>query len=217
LRALSSYPFRSLLILGWLFFSAAFAHIVGERWLTASGNHPLVAQWNQLVDSHADFSTQHKLKQVNHFFNRNLRYGEDSEIWRSNDYWATPLESMLLGRADCEDYAIAKYMTLKVLGVPTEQLRLIYVRAKMGGAHSPISQAHMVLGFYATPTSAPLILDNLVDDVMPADQRPDLTPVFSFNDAGLWTGNATTPAASATERLSRWRDLLAKMQQEGYE
>lgn len=124
---------------------------------------------------------------------------------------------MLLGRADCEDYAIAKYMTLKLLGIPTDQLRLIYVRARMGGANSPISQAHMVLGYYAAPTAAPVILDNLVDDVMPADRRPDLTPVFSFNDAGLWTGNTTAPAANATERLSRWRDLLAKMQQEGFE
>lgn len=209
--------FRLLLLLTWLSLSAALAHSLGERWLVMSGNNPIVAQWNQLLDNQSDRSTTHKLKQVNQFFNRSLRYGEDSEIWRSNDYWATPLESMLLGRADCEDYAIAKYMTLKLLGVPTEQLRLIYVRARMGGANSPISQAHMVLGYYASPTAIPLILDNLVDDVMPADQRPDLTPVFSFNDAGLWTGNATTPAASATERLSRWRDLLAKMQQEGYE
>ncbi len=201
----------------WLTGSLAIAHSLGERWLVVSANNPIVQQWNQLLDTQQDRSTTHKLKQVNQFFNRNLRYGEDSEIWKANDYWATPLESMLLGRADCEDYAIAKYMTLKLLGVPTEQLRLIYVRAKIGGANSPISQAHMVLGYYTTPTSNPLILDNLVEDVMQADQRPDLTPVFSFNDAGLWTGNASTPAASATERLSRWRDLLAKMQQEGYE
>lgn len=74
----------------------------------------------------------------------------------------------------------------------------------------------MVLGYYESPTAIPLILDNLVEDVMPADQRPDLTPVFSFNDAALWTGNSANPAASATERLSRWRDLLAKVQREGY-
>lgn len=209
--------FRLLALLVWLSLSAALAHNLGERWLLASGHNPIVAQWNQLLDTQHDRSTTHKLKQVNQFFNRNLRYGEDSEIWRTHDYWATPLESMLLGRADCEDYAIAKYMTLKLLGIPTDQLRLIYVRARMGGANSPISQAHMVLGYYATPTAAPVILDNLVDDVMPADQRPDLTPVFSFNDAGLWTGNTTAPAANATERLSRWRELLGKMQQEGFE
>lgn len=212
-----NHRLHALLILSFFSFSVALAHSLGERWLAASGHNPIVMQWNQLLDSQSDRSSTHKLKQVNQFFNRHLRYGEDSEIWRSNDYWATPLESMLLGRADCEDYAIAKYMTLKLLGVPTEQLRLIYVRARMGGANSPISQAHMVLGYYATPNATPVILDNLVDDVMPADQRPDLTPVFSFNDAGLWTGNATAPAANATERLSRWRDLLAKMQQEGYE
>jgi predicted transglutaminase-like cysteine proteinase len=207
-----------LSLLGLLLLSAtALSHTLGERWINISGHNPIVTQWNQLLDTQTDRSNTHKLKQVNQFFNRSLRYGEDSEIWRTNDYWATPLESMLLGRADCEDYAIAKYMTLKLLGIPTDQLRLIYVRARMGGANSPISQAHMVLGYYASPTSTPLILDNLVEDVMPADQRPDLTPVFSFNDAGLWTGNAAAPAANATERLSRWRELLAKMQQEGFE
>lgn len=192
------------------------AHPLGERWIQQSQNNPIVVDWNQLLDSQADRSLTHKLKQINQFFNRKLRYGEDSDIWRSKDYWATPLESMLLGRADCEDYAIAKYMTLKLVGVPTEQLRLIYVRAQIGGAESPISEAHMVLGYYESPTAIPLILDNLVEDVMPADQRSDLTPVFSFNDAALWTGNNTNPAASATERLSRWRDLLAKVQREGY-
>ena len=46
---------------------------------------------------------------------------------------------------DCEDFSIAKYMTLLMLGVPAEKIRMIYVRANIGGA----SQAHMVLGYYA--------------------------------------------------------------------
>lgn len=206
----------SLSMVGWLALNWAFAHTVGDLWATVSKNNPIVLQWNHLLNSLSEASTHQQLTQVNQFFNRNLRYGEDSEIWRTNDYWATPLESMQAGRADCEDYAIAKYMTLKLLGISTEKLRLIYVRAKIGNASSSISQAHMVLGYYATPSAPPLILDNLLDDLMPANQRTDLTPVFSFNDAGLWTGSATNPAANATERLSRWRDLLAKMQQEGY-
>lgn len=206
----------SLLLVGTLTTSLALAHALGEHWLGLSGNNPIVAQWNQLLDTQVNHSTTHQLKQVNHFFNRHLRYGEDRDIWHQNDYWATPLESMMKGQADCEDYAIAKYMTLKLLGFSSSKLRLIYVRAKIGGADSPISQAHMVLGYYPTPQATPLILDSLIDDILPADQRPDLTPVFSFNDAGLWTGNNSTPAASATERLSRWRDLLARMQQEGY-
>lgn len=214
---MSYRPIAYLLLLSWVFVTAvALAHPLGERWITASQQHPTLVKWNQLLDQLTSREVAQQLNQVNRFFNRELRYGDDSEIWGQNDYWATPLESMKLGRADCEDYAIAKYMTLKLLGVPSNKLRLIYVRAKIGGANSPISQAHMVLGYYETPTATPKIMDNLVNDILPADRRPDLTPVFSFNDAGIYTGNSSVPAANASERLSRWRDLLSKMQREGY-
>lgn len=210
--------FRHTLLIGcviatWL----AFAHPLGEKLMLGAPGNTTVQNWNALLDKLAEGSDKHKLKQVNTFFNRSLVYGEDAQIWQNNDYWATPLESMKLGKADCEDYAIAKYMTLKQLGMPAEKLRLIYVRAKVGASDSTVSQAHMVLGYYEEPASPPLILDNMVGDVMPAAQRPDLVPVFSFNDAGLWTAGSTTPAANATERLSRWRDVLAKMRDEGFE
>ena len=58
-------------------------------------------------------------------------------------------------------------------------------------------------------------LDNLTGEVRPATRRPDLTPVFSFNSAGLWVAGANTSTADPTTRLSRWRDVLARMQREG--
>ena len=95
-------------------------------------------------------------------------------------------------------------------------MRLIYVRAKIGGPHSSISQAHMVLGYYPKPGDEPLILDNLVTEIYPASRRTDLTPVFSFNSEGLWVGQ-TNSGNSATARLSRWRGVIERMQQEGME
>ena len=119
-----------------------------------------------------------------------------------------------MGKAagDCEDFAIAKYMTLLLLGVNNQHLRLIYVRYKTG-ATAPI--AHMVLGYYPQPTEEPLILDNMISSVRPASMRSDLSPVFSFNSDGLWAGGATTSTADPTTRLSRWRDVLERMRQEG--
>jgi predicted transglutaminase-like cysteine proteinase len=115
------------------------------------------------------------------------------------------------GAGDCEDFAIAKYITLQMLGIGNEHLRLIYVRAKSG---STASIAHMVLGFYPQPTDEPQILDNLISSVRPASMRSDLVPVFSFNSDGLWVGGATASAADPTTRLSRWRDVLDRMRQE---
>jgi len=155
-------------------------------------------------------------EQVNQFINRHVRYREDIDHWQQTDYWATPMETLGSRGGDCEDFTIAKYMTLLKLGVPNERLRLIYVRAAIGGANSSVSQAHMVLGYYATPDAVPLILDNLVTRVLPANQRADLKPVFSFNSVGLWVGNNPESQADPTARLSRWRDVLARMQAEGF-
>ena len=68
----------------------------------------------------------------------------------------------------------------------------------------------------AQPGAEPLILDNLVTSVRPASRRPDLTPVFSFNSEGLWQGVGAQSAGDAQARLSRWREVLAKAQAEGF-
>ncbi len=174
-----------------------------------------VAAWRELIDDAATLSEPEQLVRVNSFFNRRIRFADDIDIWNVPDYWATPLETMGIGAGDCEDFTIAKYVTLRLLGVPNERLRLIYVRAQLGGAQSTLSQAHMVLGYYPDPTDEPLVLDNLIDEIRPASQRPDLFPVFSFNSDGLWVGGASAPAAVATARLSRWRDVLQRMREEG--
>lgn len=179
-----------------------------------------VQAWQEMLHQTKTLSEQDKIRRVNEFFNRRIQFGEDLAIWGENDYWATPLE--LLGKSvgDCEDFAIAKYFSLRELGVPEERLRITYVRARMGGPRSDVMQAHMVLGYYEDPLGEPLILDNLITEVRPASRRGDLTPIFSFNGEGVWTGSGATErkdAASTTARLSRWRDLIARMRAEGFE
>lgn len=170
-----------------------------------------VVAWRKLIDDVSALPENDKLNKVNTFFNRRILYKSDLEVYKVEDYWATPLEFMGHGAGDCEDFSISKYMTLRILGVPNERLRLIYVRYQSGGA-PPI--AHMVLGYYAEPAEEPVILDNMVTSIRPASMRPDLSPVYSFNSDGLWVGGATT-ATDPTTRLSRWRDVLDRMRQDG--
>lgn len=157
-----------------------------------------------------------KLKRINEFFNNEIKYfDEDINIWGEQDYWATPLESLGRERGDCEDFSIAKYVFLRELNIPNEKLKLTYVKAQIGGPHSKVFQAHMVLSYYATPTSEPLILDNLIPDVRPASRRGDLYPVFSFNSEGLWTGTNNTPRGDSLNNLSRWKGVLTRIQADG--
>jgi predicted transglutaminase-like cysteine proteinase len=157
-----------------------------------------------------------QLKSVNEFFNRRVLFRDDTEVWGQVDYWASPLETLHKGQGDCEDYAVAKYFSLLALGMPSSKLRMVYVRAQIGGPQG-IVQAHMVLAYYAVPGAEPMILDNLITELRPASRRPDLVPVFSFNSEGLWQGVGTQSAGDPAARLSRWRELLAKARAEGFQ
>jgi len=147
--------------------------------------------------------SSNQLRDVNQFFNQRYQFVDDVDLWKQADYWATPLESMARGAGDCEDFTIAKYFTLRELGVAPQKLRLTYVKARIGGPASTVTQAHMVLAYYADPA------------IRPASQRSDLQPVFSFNADGIWVGGGPSPNSSV-DRLTRWRQLIDKMKAEGF-
>ena len=175
-------------------------------------------EWQQAQGASTKAKESDKLKRINDFFNRAILFEDDQSIWNQSDYWATPLETMGQGRGDCEDFAIAKYFSLRDAGVPTGKLRLVYVKARINGPGGPSLQAHMVLAYYPAPNAEPLVLDNLVPEMKPASQRGDLQPMFSFNSEAIWTGVAENSKKGAgTGQLSRWEDLLRRARSEGFE
>jgi predicted transglutaminase-like cysteine proteinase len=184
-----------------------------------TNNEQAFNEWSQLLSGLNDASLDTKLQKVNQFFNRKLSYTDDSELWGQSDYWATPLESLSKGKGDCEDYVIAKYFSLRNLNIPDSQLRLVYVKARIGGPSSNVTQAHMVLAFYPSADGEPLILDNLITDIRPASRRTDLSPIFSFNGLGIFAGSASNAAVGpgGTSRLSRWQELLERARIEGFD
>jgi predicted transglutaminase-like cysteine proteinase len=188
-----------------------------QRW--GNGPVPKFTAWRSLIQGNMTSTDAERIKRVNQLFNQQMQFADDMVVWGQADYWATPMESLGRGAGDCEDFAIAKYFTLLQTGVVPEKLRLIYVRAKTGGADGAPTQAHMVLAYYAQPDAEPLIMDNLIPDIRPASRRPDLVPVFSFNSAGVFAGISGGEAAAAggTGRLSRWEDLLRRAKAEGFE
>lgn len=175
----------------------------------------LLKDWQAQLETGRKLPEAEKLKQLNDFFNRNIVFGEDVSIWNQSDYWATPLETIGRGQGDCEDFAIVKYYSLKLAGIPVSKMRLIYVKAQQGGNQ----RAHMVLAYYASPSAEPLVLDNLDPAIKPASKRPDLVPVFSFNSQGIYAGIAGNAAASAggIGKLSRWEDLMQRARAEGFQ
>lgn len=117
---------------------------------------------------------------VNRFFNQ-LEYRPDIKTWNKKDYWASRLEFLGKGQGDCEDYAVAKFLTMVQLGVPGEKLFLTYVKA-VGYPDA----AHLVVTYYKEPGTVPFVLDNYIKEILPATQRPDLIPVYSFTANDLY-------------------------------
>ena len=171
-----------------------------------------VQRWQQLYKSNAGSSELEKLTSVNRFFNA-VPSVTDQAHWSKQDYWATPLELLASNGGDCEDFAIAKYFTLRELGVPDERLKITYVKARLG--HNQQSIAHMVLTYYATPEAEPLVLDNLNGAIKPAHERPDLTPLYSFNARGLWAAKERTLGKwlGSADDIDLWKDLIKRMEQ----
>ena len=154
-------------------------------------------EMEEKLDKLKDKTTIIKLNTVNTFFNQ-VRYKSDMENYNMSDYWATPWEFLSHDAGDCEDYVIAKYFALKYLGIDSKQMYFTYVKSSL------FKDAHMVLTYFETPTSEPLILDNNNRFVLPASKRPDLTPIYNFNGDVL-----STSAKKANQKTTqKWDELI---------
>ncbi|WP_420800877.1 transglutaminase-like cysteine peptidase [Pseudomonas cavernae] len=167
--------------------------------------------WNDLLENSRQQSELDKLQAVNRYINQQVRFNDDIALWKRKDYWATPVETLTKGAGDCEDFSLAKYFSLLQLGIPQEKLRITYVRAL------ELNQAHMVVTYYPSPDAEPLVLDNLVERILPASQRKDLALLYAFDARGLYAiDSGSLQRVGDTERLPFWQALLERMRREGF-
>lgn len=149
-----------------------------------------------------------KLEVVNDFMNQ-TPFIDDIVHWGKTDYWATPVEFLSTNGGDCEDFSIAKYFTLRHLGVSDDKLRITHVKEVV-----QYNQAHMVLAYFPTLDDEPLVLDNINKSILAASARTDLIPVYSFNGSGLWAAKEQSGRAQSVgsaDRIGHWRDLQSRL------
>ncbi|MCM5705799.1 transglutaminase-like cysteine peptidase [Larsenimonas salina] len=165
-----------------------------------------VTRWERLVTLSRGLSVPEKLERVNDFFNT-LAFKDDIVVWGEDDYWATPVEFLGRGAGDCEDFAMAKYLTLIELGVSDALMRLHYVK------YIPYDQFHMVLTYQPSSSAMPLVLDNIDKTIKPASARRDLLPVYSFNAKNMWLSKLDRDgkAMGSSSRLSQWQEWRTRM------
>jgi predicted transglutaminase-like cysteine proteinase len=132
-----------------------------------------------------------------------------------SDYWQTPKQSLERGLGDCDDYAIGKFFTLRTLGVPEKNLRLMF-----GLLHYP-KEHHLNLGYVPCPEDASCdvyLADNYDAIVRPLSKRTNFAPIVAFNVVKWWACKKNTegkntflPRAQNPRALKKWSDVLERM------
>ena len=135
-----------------------------------------LAQWSALLETLRGASPRRQMEEVNRFINQ-TRFVTDADNWGAKDYWADPGEFFFRG-GDCEDYAIAKYLSLKSLGIARERLRLlVLLDARRAVVHAVLT---------VELDGQTYVLDNLDDRVRPLFEVAHYRPLYSLNEDAAW-------------------------------
>ncbi|SMF63088.1 transglutaminase-like cysteine proteinase BTLCP [Tistlia consotensis] len=135
-----------------------------------------LADWQEFLDGEKGREPMRQLDAVNRYMNEH-RYIIDPVNWGVDDYWATPLQ-FLHKDGDCEDYAIAKFMSLRALGWPDDALRIVVVN----DLNLRVQHAILVVSLGGEA----YVLDNQSPSVMRADRIRHYRPVYSVNEEAWW-------------------------------
>lgn len=132
--------------------------------------------WTNFLAGIKGAAPAEQMEKVNGFMNR-AKYVVDQVNWQIDDHWSTPGQ-FFSKMGDCEDYAIAKYLSFVSLGWDTDKLRVVIVQdLNLKIPHAVLAVAH---------GGEVWILDNQITQVMQADKIKHYRPVYSVNDKSWW-------------------------------
>lgn len=133
-------------------------------------------RWMTRLDELRGLDRLAQIRAINRDLNKR-RYVLDQRNWGTRDHWATPLE-FLRKNGDCEDFAIAKFMSLRALGVPNRDMRIVVLQDLKRDL------PHAVLVVYLHGTA--YVLDNQIKQVVRADELPHYKAIYSINEDSWW-------------------------------
>lgn len=96
-----------------------------------------------IVDAGRQREGRAKLGEINRAINLALRSLSDEAQYGENDVWASPLAGFTRGAGDCEDYAIAKFAALRLVGIAPGDLRILIMRDTLRGEDHAVAAARL--------------------------------------------------------------------------
>ena len=134
-------------------------------------------EWKEFLLELRDAPLLEKLTEVNRFLNK-YPYIDDIVNWGFDNYWETPYEFQRKS-GNCKDYAIAKFMSLRAIGVPNDIMRITVLKdLNLGGV------IHAILVVSLNEKS--YILDNQIKQVVSTDSVYHYMPIYSINEEHWW-------------------------------
>lgn len=132
--------------------------------------------WKEFLQSLRGKDRLSQVRAVNAYMNRQ-RYLTDPRNYGVKDYWATPGQ-FFKRNGDCEDYAIAKFMSLRALGFDNNDMRIVVLQ------DLNLRIGHAILVVHLNGQA--LVLDNQVRSVVPAETIRHYKPIYSINERSWW-------------------------------
>ncbi len=147
---------------------------------------PRLRAWRTLVAELRGAPAATQLRRVNSFVNT-VPYVADIDRYGRSDFWAGPWQ-FLQGQGDCEDYALAKYATLRRLGFEVDNLRILVVEDTWRGL------AHAVLAVRLGKEI--WLLDNQHEEPIAAAAQRRYSPYYAVNEESRWLHRLPTRTSS---------------------
>lgn len=136
------------------------------------------------------YFSEDKLDEVNTLINTSYAPSSDDDTFGQNEFWYIPDaegEPETGGRADCEDYALAKRKMLIERGWPAEDLYMSFVLNKARN-----NEGHAILVARVPGTNDYYGLDNLSETLLSLEQINELYSMTKVNVGAINTWRTAT-------------------------
>jgi predicted transglutaminase-like cysteine proteinase len=138
---------------------------------------PAALQFLAIVDEARTREGRARFGEINRAINLAIRPMTDMAQYGQTDVWSSPLVTFATRAGDCEDYAIAKFVALRMAGVLPEDIRIVVLRDLIRGEDHAVVLARLD-GHWLT-------LDNrrmaMIEDIDIRNHRP----LFVIDDRGV--------------------------------
>jgi predicted transglutaminase-like cysteine proteinase len=147
---------------------------------------PAALQLLAIVDNARARDGRARLGEINRAINLAIRPMSDMAQYGQIDVWSSPLVTFTTGAGDCEDYAIAKFVALRLAGMSPDDLRIVVLRDTINGEGHAVAMARLDQHW--------LTLDNRRMAMIEDTDVRNIRPLFVIDENDVMKYVDTAPA-----------------------